>query len=405
VSAPRRTRRAPAGRTAKGERQRRDPRAEREAPMREVPEAAAPRTRRDPRAERGPAVPAGGTPRLDRARPLRLVEETSAPERNLPERGPETVIIDDPACWILAVPDLDNGRLSSHDRDVLGAARGLADAHGGAVVAVTFAGCPDLDRAGADRVMYFSDGGTPAGRAAAVQAAMEQLSPRHVLFPDTAAAGGDLGRRVAARLGELPATAVQTLDAERAVSRGDGGRRDFHRQPPRVLLLAPEAAEPVAGRVHEARLMPAPAFAPVDGGIEDGGFLPLDPASVPLAEAELILSAGNGVSDWPAFHALAAALGASEAGSRPVCDAGALGRDRQVGASGTLVAARCYLALGISGAPQHLQGITDCEHVIAVNADPGAEILKRADLGVVADVQQLMPALLALLQDAEMQNA
>ena len=77
-----------------------------------------------------------------------------------------------------------------------------------------------------------------------------------------------------------------------------------------------------------------------------------------------------------------------------VCDAGHLPRDRQIGASGTLVTARCYFALGIAGAPQHLQGITEVKHVIAVNTDLHAEMIKRADLAIVADAQTVMPALI-----------
>lgn len=401
MSLPRRTR----PQRGNGEKKRRDPRAELEAPLddavaREEPADRGARTRRDPRAERGPASSAGANPRIDRARPLRLVEDTTAPERTEAAPGPNMVVIDDPACWVLAVPDLDGGRLSGHDRDVLGAARRLADAHGGAVVAVTFADSAQLGAAGADRVMRCApepEGQyAPEWRCAAVTAALDTLQPRHVVFPDSGA-GGDLGRRVAARLGEMPATRVQSVADGAITCRGDGDRTDFHRAPPRLLLIAPEAADPVNGRVHEAWPADPPVVGSLAAGITDLGYLPLDPAAVPLAEAEFIASAGNGVGDWEAFHALAAALGASEGASRPVCDAGALGRDRQVGASGTLVSARCYLALGISGAPQHLQGISDCEHVIAVNSDPGAEILKRADLGVVADVQALMPALTALL--------
>jgi len=72
----------------------------------------------------------------------------------------------------------------------------------------------------------------------------------------------------------------------------------------------------------------------------------LNPASVPLTEADFIVSAGNGVTDFAAFHAVAATLGAAEGASRVVCDAGHLPRARQVGASGTLVEPRCYLAFG-----------------------------------------------------------
>jgi electron transfer flavoprotein alpha subunit len=117
---------------------------------------------------------------------------------------------------------------------------------------------------------------------------------------------------------------------------------------------------------------------------------------VPLAEADFIVAAGNGVQDWAAFHSLSAALGASEAGSRVVCDAGQLPRSKQVGASGTAVSARCYVSFGVSGASQHLQGITQCEHVIAVNTDAQAEIFKRANLGIIGDAQRIMRALEAV---------
>ena len=104
------------------------------------------------------------------------------------------------------------------------------------------------------------------------------------------------------------------------------------------------------------------------------------------------------MSDWAAFHRLAAWLGAAEAGSRVVCDEGHLPRDRQVGASGTVVEPLAYLAFGISGAPQHLQGIVRCERVVAVNADPHAPMIQRADLAIVGDVQQVMPALAELIE-------
>jgi electron transfer flavoprotein alpha subunit len=337
------------------------------------------RIRRDPRAERRAAAGAG--PRAPSAAPVK------------------TVVIDDPAYLVLAAPDLDNGRLGSDDRDVIGAARLLADAGGGAVVVLAPATtATDFAGAGADRLLTVAlpPGYVPEMRAAAVLAAIDWLQPRHVLFPETPTGGGDIGRRVAAQLGELPAVRIARLTADEVASRFDGGRRDRLRAPPRLLLLAGEAADPPSGARWEARPLPPlvlPALYPVIG---DGGLASTDPNAVPLAEADFIVSAGNGVSDWPAFHELAAALGAAEGGSRVVCDAGMLPRERQVGTSGTLVEPRCYLAFGIAGAPQHLEGIARCECVLAVNTDLHAEMVKRADLAVIADAQAVMPALAKL---------
>ncbi len=394
-----------------GGRRRRDPRAERQARRsRGAPAAVSgeatgrPRTRRDPRAERAPLAGSdSGRPRRN-LRPGRgatgpLASEASraAPAAASPAvaAAPEPVRLEAPARWVLAVPDAGGGGLSDADRELLGAARNLAG-EDGAVVALVPEGAVDLGAAGADRVLELPPELEPEVRAARIAAMAESLGAGHLLFPESAA-GSELGRRVAAALGEWPSAAVLALEANQVACRCDAGRSERLQAPGRVLLLEPEAAEAHQGAPREARPVQAPAVA-AQARIRDLGLLPVDPGSIPLAEAELILAAGSGVTDWNGFHRLARALGAAEGASRVVCDAGHLPRSRQVGASGTLVRAHCYIALGISGAPQHLQGITRCQHVLAVNADAHAEMMKRAELGVVADVQGVIPALLALLE-------
>jgi electron transfer flavoprotein alpha subunit len=366
---------------------RRDPRAERlgklAAQSAEAAVGPSGRIRRDPRATRSPArAAAASAPPAPAALPRRPARAT-------------------PSYLILAVPDLPEGRLDAHDRDVLGAARLLADAGEGNVVVLAPAATSDLGAAGADCVLPapIPAGYAPEARAASVLAAIARLAPRHILFPERPTGGGDIGRRVAALLGEIPAVRVLRLSAEEVAGRGNGGASDFLRRPPRVILLAAEGAEPVTGACWDAE-----ALSPIDGQspatrLVDEGLAAADPNAVPLAEADFIVSAGNGVSDWQAFHQVAAALGAAEGGSRIVCDAGLLPRERQVGASGSLVEPRCYLAFGIAGATQHLQGITRCERVLAVNTDLHAEMVKRADLAIIADAQQVMPALARLARD------
>ena len=141
--------------------------------------------------------------------------------------------------------------------------------------------------------------------------------------------------------------------------------------------------------------MPEPA--PGEAIVREGERLPTDPNSVPLADADFIISAGTGVTDWTRFAKLAGRLEAAIGCTRAVCDAGHLPRNRQVGASGTLVDPRCYLSFGISGAPQHLQGIARCERVVAVNTDLHAEMIKRAQLAIVADAQAVVAELLDVL--------
>ncbi|MDA3922037.1 MAG: electron transfer flavoprotein subunit alpha/FixB family protein [Salinisphaera sp.] len=392
---------------------RRDPRAEREPGLAAAAHSAATgsainvgpsgRLRRDPRAVvRQAGRSATGRLRIDRSGRAGTVSHDRGASEHV-DAGPELICIEAPAFWIVVVPDYEGGRLSSHDRDVFGAARKLSDGAEGAVVAVVFEAGEDLGAAGADRVLCFDDaafaGYAPDRRAAAIVAGAAALTPRHLLFPDTAVAGGDIGRRVAAMLADSPAANVHRLRADEAVSRADGDRADYLRAPSRVLLMAAECELPIgADRCCEARRLEPPAIEPSRTTITDRGLLPTNPGSVPLAEADFVISAGNGVTDWTAFHALAEVLGAAEGGSRVVCDAGLLPRERQVGASGTLIQARCYLAFGISGAPQHLQGIVRCEKVVAINTDLHAEMVKRGDLSAIKDAQAVMPALTRLLE-------
>jgi electron transfer flavoprotein alpha subunit len=391
-------------------RRRRDPRAEtlalttatqrRRRITRGTPTPSATgRRRRDPRAERaGASVQVGTRRRFDwsgAALAQTQIRESVA-------AGPAIRIIEDPAFLVLVVPDQPRGELTSHDRQLIAAGRILADAGGGAVVVLT----PDQDThtdlatAGADRLIkvssdLFADY-RPEKRAASVLDAIETLKPRHVLFAESAD-GGDLARRVAASTGERLFPGVQTLTAANAGRRARGGSSELSHAPARLMTIALDAVPPLEDVRHEARVIPSPApgsSTPVQPGIRSARPLPVDPDQLTLAEADFIVSAGNGITDWAGFAELANTLGATRGGSRVVCDAGHLPRDRQIGASGTLVTARCYFSLGIAGAPQHLQGITEVKHVIAVNTDLHAEMIKRADLAIVADAQAVMPALI-----------
>lgn len=340
--------------------------------------------RRDPRSSRRGASP--GRPATQEA-----VKE-----------APKTVTrIADPAYYVLVVPDFEVGVLTAHDRDILGAARILADSGGGAVMALAVApAAEEFASAGADRIVIadWSDSFDPEQRLANVIAAISAFGPKHLIFPDTLV-GSDLGRRVAAYLGELPATQVVRVSGREVASRIDGGLTDLLLPAPRVIFLAADVVDPPSGKQWEARVVPLSLPTLVLSRVSDCGIVRADPAEVPISQAELIVSAGDGVTDWEAFHDVARALGASEAGSRVVVDAGHLPRSRQVGASGVLVEPRCYVAFGIAGAVQHLQGIVRCERVIAVNTDLRAEMVKRADLSIIADAQEVMPALSRLTRE------
>lgn len=309
-------------------------------------------------------------------------------------------VVEQPAFNICVVPDMVGGRLSSHDKDLLGLARKLAG-DSGAVVAVIFGEDKEgaFDIAGVDRLLRVQgdafDGYAPEARVLALSAVESQLAPRHWLLPDSRTGGGELGRRLAAKLGERPATRVWQVAGEQTIGRAGSGQQDIQRALPRLILAAAECAEPVSDTRHEVRLLElAEKVAHNLPRVEDLGPVAVDPAQIPMAEAEFILSGGNGVKDWKLFHQAAIALGATEGASRVAVDDGFMPRDRQVGATGTWVTARVYLAVGISGAIQHLQGIGACDKVVAVNMDPGCDMIKRADLSVIGDSAAILAALM-----------
>ena len=122
--------------------------------------------------------------------------------------------------------------------------------------------------------------------------------------------------------------------------------------------------------------------------------------AVDLSQAERIVSVGRGIKGQEHLRIaqdLAAALGAEIAASRPICDAGWLPMDRQIGSSGQTVSPRLYVALGISGAIQHLVGMKGSRTIVAINKDPEAPIFEVADYGIVGDLFEVVPALIAEL--------
>jgi electron transfer flavoprotein alpha subunit len=256
------------------------------------------------------------------------------------------------------------------------------------------------------------DAYTPDGYAAALEQAITTLSPSHVLLPHTYQTR-DFAPTLAARLDRALITDVTGMKA-------GGSETAFVRPMFQGKLTAdvvPQGPAPHiitfqigAMRADQAARGDAPA--PIEAlavsidasAIREKPEAPFQQAkqSVDLSQAERIVAVGRGIKGQehlPVAQKLAAALGAELAASRPICDAGWLPMERQVGSSGQTVAPKLYLALGISGAIQHLVGMKGSNTIAAINKDPDAPIFEVADYGIVGDLFEIVPALVEALKE------
>jgi electron transfer flavoprotein alpha subunit len=313
---------------------------------------------------------------------------------------------------LLAVAHSDRGSLDEHARQAVAAAALLADGATEVVLLVFGELNDDAAALGADRCIVLPQYGShlfaPEAELAALIALLEELLPAHVFMPDNGVADSDLGRRLGAAINVASiATHVVELNSAGVATYRQQGSLMARRNLTEIILLEADAVDarlPFLGRGQQAEqlvgMVGAAANAAAAGAFADLGVRTMAASQVALDEADFIVSAGNGVGDVALFNALAQVLDAAVGASRVAVDDGKFERDKQIGATGKTVSASAYLAFGISGAVQHLQGIKDCRHVIAVNLDASAPMIKRADLSVIGDAQELMSALLEQVRQA-----
>lgn len=251
---------------------------------------------------------------------------------------------------------------------------------------------------------------TPDGLVSALAQVVEQTRPDLVLFPHTYQTR-DYAPALAARLGRV-------LIPDCTGSKVRDGRLVFVRpmfQGKFVADVLPEGPPPHfasfqigAYRADAATRGAAPAATRAIPVEMDGARIRQRPEApfreakqaVDLTQAERIVAVGRGIKGQEHLslvQELARALDAEVAASRPICDSGWLPMDRQIGSSGQTVAPKLYLALGISGAIQHLVGMKGSRTIVAVNKDADAPIFEVADYGIVGDLFEVVPAMLAAL--------
>lgn len=252
---------------------------------------------------------------------------------------------------------------------------------------------------------------TADGYAAAVEQLIRQEQPSLVLFPHTYQVR-DFAPKVATRFGQVLVSDVIRIKT-------DGGlsfvRQLFQGKMNTTVRAAgsPAFASIQAGAyrsddLDRAKPNETVAFtAAIDvAAIRQKPEAPFREAqrAVDLTAADIIVSVGRGIKEKEniaLIEKLAAAMGGELAASRPICDSGWLPMERQVGSSGQTVSPKVYMAIGISGAIQHLVGMKGSKAVVAINKDPNAPIFEVADYGICGDLFEVVPALIEEIAKAK----
>jgi electron transfer flavoprotein alpha subunit len=254
---------------------------------------------------------------------------------------------------------------------------------------------------------------TPDAYTAAIEQLIKAHSPSFVFFPHTYQVR-DFVPKLATRFGTTMISDVVSYH------RDGGGSPVLVRQLFQGKLnadLKPAGSGPVFASIQagafraenvEAGSAPVESFAPqLDASqIRTTMHEPFREAAraVDLTAAEIIVSVGRGIREKdniPVVEELATALGAELAASRPICDNGWLPMERQVGSSGQTVSPKVYMAVGISGAIQHLVGMKGSKTIVAINKDANAPIFEVADYGIVGDLFEVVPALVEEVKKAK----
>ena len=316
---------------------------------------------------------------------------------------------------VLAVADLRGRALRSVTFEILAGARAVCGR--GRVTALLMGhevseAAERLFAAGADEVLTVDRPElaqyNPDLFCACVEAAADRAQAQLVLFAHSAV-GRDLApmlaaRRRAGQVSDAIAIAEQadgSLVFTRSIYAGKAFARVRANGDPVVATVRPNnlpAAALAAGRTGTPE--PLSVELPANLRTTLRSVARKQAGGVDLAEARIIVSGGRGVKSAEGFrplYELAAVLGAAVGASRGACDAGYCDYSLQIGQTGKVVTPDLYIACGISGAIQHLAGMSNAKVIVAVNKDPEAPIFKVADYGIVGDLFEVVPALTAEL--------
>ena len=302
---------------------------------------------------------------------------------------------------VLVFCEVKDGKLKKASREALSAARKLG-AGDVAAFATDSTIASDAGAYGAKKLFAASIGPYETEiYTSALEQAIKEMQPSVVLFGGTSN-GRDLAPRLAARLNVGVASDVDRLEwtsgklrARRPVYSGKAFATVEVTGNPAMATTRPNAfpEEQARGGAAEVVEIAAPS---VDAKAKLIETKASEAGELTIAEADIIVSGGRGLKEAANFSLirdLAHAIGGAVVASRATVDAGWIDHQHQVGQTGRVVSPNLYIAAGVSGAIQHLAGMSSSKHIVAINKDPEAPIFRVADLGVVGDLFQIVPAL------------
>ena len=299
------------------------------------------------------------------------------------------------------------GNIDDITFEMLGKGKEIAGTTGGELVAVLLGSGADglaAQLGAADKVIYVDDANlaefNPQAYCKAVSSIIGQYQPKMVLVGNTSM-GMDIagGASVDHNMPYIAYASNISADGSTITSSLYGGKINVDSTPEGEGCIVSVIAGSFPADAGKADGSPAVENASVDLGDLQVQFKQLiepEGGDVDITAQEILVSVGRGIQsdeNLPMAEELAAKLGGAVSCSRPIVDSKWLAKTRQVGKSGLKVKPKLYLALGISGAPEHIEGMKDADLIIAVNTDPKAPIFDYAHYGVVQDLFDFIPAL------------
>ncbi|MFB6172736.1 MAG: electron transfer flavoprotein subunit alpha/FixB family protein [Haloarculaceae archaeon] len=310
---------------------------------------------------------------------------------------------------VLAVTEHRRGELRDVSKEIVTAGAELVDAQGGELHLAVIGGDVDalaeqVDREGVD-VIHTVDEGEEFNHGVytqAIEQLYEQVGPDVLLMPNTVN-GLDYAPAVAESLGLPLATDVVGFEGDGTLQitremYGSKVESTIEIEADAAAITIRPAEWPQAEGTGDADVQAADVDIDESAvGTTVTGFEEVAAGDVDISEADFLISIGRGIEEednLPLIEALVETTGATLSSSRPIVDNGWLPKNRQVGQSGKVVTPDVYIAIGISGAVQHVAGMKGSDTIIAINTDPNAPIFDIADYGIVGDLFEVVPELI-----------